>query len=86
MWQLKGSRERWEGGFIMSAMDSIIRFSNVIGHLEQRCEQLIRVVSKLGWRPHWDRGTVRQANFPGDKAVAIHLRDLYRQDGCEWIY
>lgn len=43
----------------MSAMDSIIRFSNVTGHLEQRCEQLIWVVSKLGWGPHWDRGTVR---------------------------
>lgn len=59
----------------MSAMDSIIRFSNVIGHLEQGCELLIRAVSKLGWRVHWDRGVVRQPNFTGDKAVASYLRD-----------
>jgi len=31
-------------------------FSNVIGHLEQGCDQLIRAVSKLGWRVHWDGG------------------------------
>lgn len=55
----------------MSAMESIIRFSNVIRHLEQGCEQLIRSVSKLGWRIHWDGGVVRQANFPGDKAVLL---------------
>lgn len=54
---------------------TIIRFSNVIEHLEQGCEQLIRAVSKLGWRVHWDRGVVRQGNFPGEKAIASYLRD-----------
>lgn len=33
MWQLKGRREGREEEFIMSVMDSIIRFSNVIGQL-----------------------------------------------------
>lgn len=50
---------------------TLIRFSNVIGHLEKGCEQLIRAVSKLGWQVHGDRGVVRQDNFPGDKAAAI---------------
>lgn len=51
-------------------MDSVIRFSNVIEHLEQGCEELMRAVSERGFRTHWDREIVRKANFPGNKAVA----------------
>lgn len=32
----------------MSAMDCTMGFSDVIGHLEQACEQLVTAVRKLG--------------------------------------
>lgn len=61
---------------MMSAMDSIIRFSNVLGHLEQACEQLVMAVGKLGWRVHWGMDIVRQATFPRGKADASYLKGL----------
>lgn len=54
----------------------LYRFSNVLEHLEQGCEELMRAVSKRGYRAHWDREIVRKANFPGNKAVPGYLKRL----------
>lgn len=51
---------------MMNVMESIIRFSNIIGHCEQGREQLIGAVSKLGWRVCWCINVIRQIAFPRD--------------------